>query len=76
MGVAPRAGAWIEANMGALPLMTRFVAPRAGAWIEAMLVGISTRPSNKSLPVRERLMWSCIVISTAQTYRKNWNLLF
>ena len=34
-GVAPRAGAWIEAVLANQPETMRFVAPRAGAWIEA-----------------------------------------
>ena len=33
--VAPRAGAWIEASYGRIPISVERVAPRAGAWIEA-----------------------------------------
>ena len=34
MGVAPRAGAWIETPGQALERLDAGVAPRAGAWIE------------------------------------------
>ena len=52
-----------------------WVAPRAGAWIEAGHGGNATS-SGMSLPARERLMWIDIIMSTAHTYRSNWNLLF
>ena len=35
MFVAPRAGAWIEAQHAAHKFLRAWVAPRAGAWIEA-----------------------------------------
>jgi len=34
LGVAPRAGAWIETDIKKRGVMIKYVAPRAGAWIE------------------------------------------
>ena len=36
MGVAPRAGAWIETNLSPACNRRSRVAPRAGAWIETI----------------------------------------
>ena len=37
--VAPRAGAWIETELGLCTAGPAFVAPRAGAWIETQQRG-------------------------------------
>ena len=51
--VAPRAGAWIEADVQSQSELAYQVAPRAGAWIEAPR-SMRGQGLLRSLPVRER----------------------
>ena len=42
LGVAPRAGAWIETYTKQLIMAYSMVAPRAGAWIETVLLALDS----------------------------------
>ena len=54
MGVAPRAGAWIETGRRRKDRRPRRVAPRAGAWIETRPRDLNPRRFSWSPPARGR----------------------
>ena len=51
--VAPRAGAWVETELGKAGLNLQSVAPRAGAWVETS-ANKAAKPVIWSHPVRVR----------------------